>query len=76
MFRNANINVAYLKKALSKSQPIFKPKSPRSSSQDWFLYKDDVAVYVDASVWDFICSEGVEMIWFPPYSSDIVPVRG
>jgi hypothetical protein len=46
------VNVAYIKKALPKYKSIFKPKSPRSSSHDWFLYKDD-AVHAEASVQDF-----------------------
>ncbi len=32
------VNIAHIKKALVQSQPIFKPKNPRLSSQDWFLY--------------------------------------
>jgi hypothetical protein len=47
------INVAYIKKALAKSQPIFKLKSPRLSSQDWFLYRYDFAVRTTTSVQDF-----------------------
>jgi hypothetical protein len=45
------INVAYIKKALAKSQLIFKPK--RLLSRDWFLYRDNFAVCTTTSVQDF-----------------------
>jgi hypothetical protein len=45
--------VSYVKKALAKSQLVFKPKSPRLLSQDWFLYRDNTTVHTAASVQDF-----------------------
>jgi hypothetical protein len=44
---------SYIKMALAKSQLIFNPKSPRLSSRDWFLYRDDFAVRTATSVQDF-----------------------
>jgi hypothetical protein len=40
LFRNSGgetANIAYIKKALAKSQLIFKLRSPRLPYQDWFL---------------------------------------
>jgi hypothetical protein len=58
LFRNFSgetVNVAYIMKTLAKSQPIYRPKSPRSPSKDWFLYRmvPWYTVHTPASVQDF-----------------------
>ncbi len=45
-----NLNVAYVKKVLAKSQPIFKLKSPKLFYQDWFLCRGDAVLHTTTSV--------------------------
>ncbi len=47
------VNTASFKKALATSQPIFKPKSPKSSSQDRFLWRGEETDSTGTSFWDF-----------------------
>jgi hypothetical protein len=47
------VNATYIKKALAKFQPIFKPKRPRLSSQNRFLYQDNASIHTAASVQEF-----------------------
>jgi hypothetical protein len=67
------VTVAYIKKALAKSQPIFKMKSPILSLHDWFLYRDDAAVHTAASIQDFKWQRGIKTICHPPYLSATAP---
>jgi hypothetical protein len=64
------INVADTKQALAKSQPMFKPKSARLLSQDWFPWRDKPQALPPIHPWTSNGSEGVKTIWQPPYSSN------
>ncbi len=47
------VNAASFKKALASSQPVFKPKSPISSSQDRFLWRGEKTDSIGTSFRDF-----------------------
>ncbi len=70
-FSSETVNLAYIKKALAKSQLIFKPKSPRLLSEDRFLYKDNAAVHAATLVQDFKWQHGIKTIRQLPYLPDI-----
>ncbi len=61
------VNAASFKKALAMSQPIFKPKSPISSSQDRFLWRGEETDSTGASSGTFNGGEGIKTIRQPFY---------